>query len=522
MYASHILLLISKVLFSSCCNVMKSAWTLSDLPQPPLLFNATTSSLLEEANALNDQLDQVIGSLVSNANSNANPSNPLTSLDCLTHFARNENDRLTRSKHVKFYASTHPDKEIRDASSNATKILVDKDLKLFHNKEFFAVFRTLWQCRDELEGEKKRYVEKLYSEFEERGACIETDVQRARLHEIQQRLSDLTRQGIRNLNSDRSGVWCSRQDLDGLPEHVLQRASLAARTIAQASEDARRNEAVAEEVFSSDQYWITMKDPDVLAVRKHATNARTRRLVSSAHANRCPQNKPIYQEVFALRDEVARIMGYPNHAAFRLKYKMLGDVHVVEDFLESVIERLRPAKDAELKNMRSIKQAELLHAADLSLEDVGQCRIHSHDTAYYDRIVKERTFSSSQVAVSEYFPLEHALAGLFSTYEHLLGIKFCAVEDPGTDMLWHSSVKIYTVWDDDLMPGSFLGYLYLDLFPRDGKYTHAGHYALSPVSQYLFDRVPSLLPFPSFAEWLIEKWHTSHYRSAPSASYYYA
>ena len=48
-------------------------------------------------------------------------------------------------------------------------------------------------------------------------------------------------------------------------------------------------------------------------------------------------------------------------------------------------------------------------------------------------------------------------------------------------LVWHPDVQMYSVWNID---GSEepLGYAYLDFFPRDGKYTHAGHYPLQKVS----------------------------------------
>lgn len=46
----------------------------------------------------------------------------------------------------------------------------------------------------------------------------------------------------------------------------------------------------------------------------------------------------------------------------------------------------------------------------------------------------------------------------------------------------HKSVRMFTMWDTDQFNEEFLGFLYLDLFPRPAKYTHAGHYGLSPVS----------------------------------------
>jgi metallopeptidase MepB len=53
-----------------------------------------------------------------------------------------------------------------------------------------------------------------------------------------------------------------------------------------------------------------------------------------------------------------------------------------------------------------------------------------------------------------------------------------------TDISWHEDVKIFSVWDDEGEGGSFVGYLYLDLHPRPGKYGHAANFSLQPGYLY--------------------------------------
>lgn len=53
---------------------------------------------------------------------------------------------------------------------------------------------------------------------------------------------------------------------------------------------------------------------------------------------------------------------------------------------------------------------------------------------------------------------------------------------PDHVMTWHPDVIVFSVWEDAANGGDFLGYLYFDLFPRDHKYNHAGHYNLRPVN----------------------------------------
>jgi metallopeptidase MepB len=52
----------------------------------------------------------------------------------------------------------------------------------------------------------------------------------------------------------------------------------------------------------------------------------------------------------------------------------------------------------------------------------------------------------------------------------------------GNDIVWHEDVQVFSVWDEEAQGSGFVGYLYLDLFPREGKYGHAANFNLQPVS----------------------------------------
>lgn len=96
-----------------------------------------------------------------------------------------------------------------------------------------------------------------------------------------------------------------------------------------------------------------------------------------------------------------------------------------------------------------------------------------------------------KVDLSDYFELHHTLDTLLGMFQRLFGVQFRGVTKEeqeelgrGKPLVWHEDVLMYTVWDTRQEPGGddFMGYAYLDLHPRHGKYTHSGHYALQPVS----------------------------------------
>lgn len=79
---------------------------------------------------------------------------------------------------------------------------------------------------------------------------------------------------------------------------------------------------------------------------------------------------------------------------------------------------------------------------------------------------------------------------MLKIFEELFGLAFVEIvgkdrdsiaeTGKGDDIVWHKDVQVFSVWDDEGEGGGFVGYLYLDLFPRDGKYGHAANFNLQP------------------------------------------
>lgn len=64
------------------------------------------------------------------------------------------------------------------------------------------------------------------------------------------------------------------------------------------------------------------------------------------------------------------------------------------------------------------------------------------------------------------------LVEMLEIYETVLSVKFSEIQHDHS--IWHPDVGLFHV--TDMRSGhdhASLGYFYLDLFPRDGKYTHA-------------------------------------------------
>ena len=95
-------------------------------------------------------------------------------------------------------------------------------------------------------------------------------------------------------------------------------------------------------------------------------------------------------------------------------------------------------------------------------------KINKEDFWYYITTIKKKEFDIDQEQLKEYFPIEVVTEGLFDIYQRLLGLTFSKVEGV---KVWHEDVQLYRV--EDTASTETIGFFFMDMFPREGKYGHA-------------------------------------------------
>ncbi|CAL3969889.1 unnamed protein product [Diplocarpon coronariae] len=205
----------------------------------------------------------------------------------------------------------------------------------------------------------------------------------------------------------------------------------------------------------------------------------------------CNANVPLFKEAIVLRDEAARLLGYPDWASFRIEDKMAKTPQTVNDFLNDLRRQLTPGGAKEVAHLLEIKNEDLKNRG---LEASQDGNYYLWDARFYGRMMVEKEFSIDEQKIAEYFPLQSTVEGMLKIFEELFGFVFIELgpEDKAKlsatgkaeDIYWHEDVKIFSVWDDEGEGSGFVGYLYLDLHPRPGKYGHAANFNLQPGFLY--------------------------------------
>ena len=163
--------------------------------------------------------------------------------------------------------------------------------------------------------------------------------------------------------------------------------------------------------------------------------------------------RAIISELASLRAEKARLLGYPNYAAYVLYDQMAATPQAVEKFLGQLVPATR-AKAGE--------EARLIQAA--IDKDGRHFDLKPWDWQRYSEKVRKERYDLDEAALKPYFELHKVLEdGVFYTANRLYGITF----KRRTDIpVYQPDVMVFEVFDQD---GSSLGLMYFDYFKRDNK-----------------------------------------------------
>lgn len=434
-------------------------------PQAPPLFTHTADSILSETDRLNAEHKKVLDDMVA-----AVKKDSATFDNTLKPMLVDDNRSAALRRILNFYQHTSPDSKLRDASTKADEITNEFDIECKMREDVFNLVDAVFQRRDAetLDTESLRVLEKERQKYVRNGLLIPAGPQRDRFKEIQKRISQLSIQCQKNLNEDKSSIWFTPEELDGVPEDDIN--------ISELEKGTGENEGKVKLGFKYNHFFPLVK---------YAKNGETRFKYIVADANKANSNVPLFQEILELRDEAARLLGYDNHASVKIEVKMAKTPARVNEFLGNLKERLAAGGEKERNRLLEYKKNDL---AERGAEFDGN--FYMWDTSYYSRIMKEKEFSVDEVKVSQYFPVESTFNGMLKIFEEIFGLVFVEVTEEdrkkisptgkADDIVWHDEVRLYTVWNDEGLGGEFVGYLYIDLHPRDGKYSHNANFNIEP------------------------------------------
>ena len=330
------------------------------------------------------------------------------------------------------------------------------------NPALFERIDTLYEQRESLglDAEGVRLIERYHTSFVRSGAALD-DEQKARMKEINAEAANLGTQFSQNVLAevnDSAVVVDTREELDGLTEAQITAAADA-----------------ATERGLEGKYVVTLLNTTGQPPLAQLTNRDLRQRIHEASVARGARgnewdNREIISRVVNLRDERAKMLGYPNHAAYVLDDSTAGTPEAVNDMLG----QLAPAAVANAK--REAEKLQAMIDQEQAAKGEPSFQLEPWDWAFYTEKVRQAEYDFDEAQLKPYLEMMNVLEnGVLFAATELYGITF----KQRTDLpKYHPDTWIYDVFDAD---GSQLAIFIFDPYARASK--RGGAWMNSYVSQ---------------------------------------
>ncbi|KAF7314180.1 Thimet oligopeptidase [Mycena kentingensis (nom. inval.)] len=437
--------------FLSTFTITPSEYPAMTPPQPPPSWTHTpadvlrlTKEIIEKDKAINDKIAAL-------------PSAECNFESVFVALVNADTDFQLATEPLSFYQNVSPSKELRDASTEADSLIRDYGVEASMRVDLYKAKLAAEQnikasgAWDKLSPEEKRLVEFMVRDGKRAGLGLPEEQQET-LKKLQKELSQVCLEFDKNFNEENGSISFTKEELDGVPTDVI--SGYTKRT-----EDGK------------EFYDVTYKTPDIFPVFKFANNPETRRRAYEGHESRLAINVPHVEKFLALRRDIAKVLSYPTWADYRTEVKMVGSAKAVVDFLDDLEKKLKPVGVKDHETLLAMKKTD---HEERGLPFDGEFNIW--DYRFYDRKFTEKTLDLDDMLVKEYFPVSIVVPAIMEIYQTMLGVRFEEIKGS----TWHPGKLFRDLAIDAKDASGFLGYTYLDLFPREGKYSHAAVWPLLP------------------------------------------
>lgn len=404
---------------------------LPEFETTPEAVRATTESTIANASAALDVIGQRAPGQVTFANT-------VGALDDVGFQIGRALNRLALIK------ETSPDAALRESATEAVKRLEEWAVGLDYREDVYRAVKAYADTKPALAGEEAKLLADTMRDYRRAGLAL-PKADRDEVERLRKELANTATDFDSNITKAQKTLKFTRAELAGVPDSLLDSPGLK----------------TGEDEYSL-QLHVTWQ---FLAVMENARREDVRRRVE-IERNRLAMeaNVPLIQKILALRHRIATKLGYQNWADYQTEIKMARNGAAAIEFELRLVQGLQPKLDAEMAELRRLKTA-----------DTGQAdsAIHLWDWRYYADQLKKQKYNVDAEQLRVYFPMQRVLDGMFAIYQRIFGVTFRRLEPP---YKWVPDLQLWAV--TDAQTGEPLGFFYLDLFPREGKYNHFAMFSI--------------------------------------------
>lgn len=348
---------------------------------------------------------------------------------------------------ISLYSNVDPDAKLRKAAEDCEVKLNQLQTEIYQNPKLYQRIKNT-TAADAID---RKYRQDILDAFEDTGVQLAPE-KRARVKTIFDELTKLSQEFSRNIRDNPEKLEFTPAELKGLPDSY----------IAGLKKNDKGNYLLG---FEYPEYQPFMELADSDAARKRYQTAFTRRGTE--------KNLVLLKQIIDLRYELAQLFGQASYADLALKKRMAKTPKTVNSFLADVHKVVAPLEQKEVEELRAFKAKTLK-------TPIEKTEINRWNVGYWSEKLRKAKYQINQEKLRDYFPTLAAQKWLFAISSDLYGIEF----KPAKVDTWQDEVEYYDVTDKKT--GEVLGGLYMDKFPREGKYGHAavwGVYGGSTLSK---------------------------------------
>jgi thimet oligopeptidase len=358
---------------------------------------------------------------------------PRTVDNTLSHY-----DEALRQLNAALYFSSlmeavHPDAAYRDRATAMTRKASAVQTALSLNRGVYQALAAILDLH--ADPATQYYLRRQLLEFRLAGVDKD-DATRARLKVLNDALTEEQSAFERNINDGQKTVEVrDASELAGLPKDYI---------------DGHKPD-------KGGVIHINTSYPDYIPAMNFAASDALRRRLSLAFNTRAyPQNRDVLTRMLGTRYEIATLLGYKSWADYNAADKMIGTGARIAEFIRDLDKTVRPIADKEFQMLLAEKRKSDPKATTIGLQE----------KSYYQEQVRRSRFDFDSQSVRPYFPYGRVKQGILDTAATLFHVTF--QQEKGVPA-WDPSVETWQVIDD----GKVIGRFYLDMHPREGKFSHA-------------------------------------------------
>src|SRR5260370_21277769 len=235
--------------------------------------------------------------------------------------------------------------------------------------------------------EQMRLLERTYTRFHRAGAGLD-EAAKARMAEINERLAHLGTAFSHHLLGDEQDWFMELGEADraGLSDSFVAAASAAA------SQRGMEGKAIVTLSRSSVEPFLKS------SARRDLREKAYKAFIARGDNDNANDNTAIIVEILSLREESAKLLGFPTFAAYRLEDSIAKTPEAVRGLLERV---WKPARSRALRDRDDLQ--------GLVAEEGGNFALAPWDWRYYAEKLRQRRANFDDAALKPYLVLDHTI-----------------------------------------------------------------------------------------------------------------